>query len=960
MKRFSIKPYLIPALSLLLVAGCIDESGLYEKINPDALRTTNIFQLKNSGKKTCTYKVNLEGVVMSAGDNFESGSFALQDGEEPQDGIVLRTSGSYAFGEKVSVYLDGMLLSKEGDVFVMTDPDGTHVSSVSKSAQYNPVSIDAAKLAAGTYQSMYVSMEGWQVIEEDIEKCYGDGVRIETAEKDTVLVKVLSKASFASSKVAQGSGKISGIVSQEDGIYVIMPQSADDVEFTDKRFIIGDPNYAVFAWAQGSKLNGFVSEVSSNPFDGKVATDLGGGANCYVVSAPGTYKFKATDGDGMYPAGIPDGTEIYFNVAATGGTTVVAYVSPEDATTVLWSWTIWASEASLEQMSITRSSKAADDGKGRSIVMLDRLLGASSVTPGNVGANGLVYQWGRKDPLPGSSIRGAWSSSGDNDIPSGSDDWSAMSFDATEKITVNSDLFLSLGYKNGTDLGEVTQSYQGGSAYATTFIGNSSSSTITGYPSYADTAWTKAADPCPAGYHVPSVDEAKAVLGVSASYTSDEYTTNADGTTPGMDMTTDLGTKIKGLDVWFSNNGNRARKNARFLNLGSRHYAWLCSKSSASGKVMSIQNTGKGTTVNPNNSFNRGNATGVRCVKDNSYQEEGVVKKDNLAAIAWSEGSTLNGFVSEVSTVEIKGATKLEGNANCFVVPAPGTYCFEAKTPAGTYPAGVEEGTMIYVKVVKDGGNAVVCTIDNLTDKHITWSWHIWCAGKSLADMSVTRSTISTLDRLLGATSVTPGNPAANGLYFQWGRKDPFPGASIKGDYAADKEAQSEEVLGGAATALTTVNSELGLPAWNVSTDAKATTALEGAQILTTFLATTTWADTPGGETGTWPEMCTPCPAGWHVPSADEAKMILGVEADTEFSGMDMENLGSTLNGIWFPNNGDRARKNGRLVSLGRRSFSWQNATNGNNGITITISSSKLYTAGTFNRGNGTGVRCVK
>ena len=35
--------------------------------------------------------------------------------------------------------------------------------------------------------------------------------------------------------------------------------------------------------------------------------------------------------------------------------------------------------------------------------MMDRNLGVTSATPGDVGALGLLYQWGRKDPFLGSS-----------------------------------------------------------------------------------------------------------------------------------------------------------------------------------------------------------------------------------------------------------------------------------------------------------------------------------------------------------------------------------------------------------------------------------------------------------------------------------------------------------------------------------------------------------------------------
>lgn len=964
MKRFSIKAYTLTALAALLLAGCIDESSLYEKINPDALRVTSIFQIKNSGPKTCKYKVNLEGVVMSAGSNMKAGDFALQDGDEAQDGIILRANGSYAFGDKVNVYLDGMVISKEGDVFVMTDPDGSHVTKVSSGNAYSAVAVTPDKFAA-PYQSMYVSLEGWQVIEEDLGKSYGQGVRIETNKKDTLAVKVLSGASFAGQTVAQGSGKISGIVAQDGDEWVIMPQTADDVEFTDERFIIGDPNYAVLAWAEGSKLTAFVSEVASNPIEGAV-TELPSPANCFVVSAPGVYKFKAMAADGTYPAGIPEGAEVYFKVAATGGSTVVAFLDPADSKTVLWSWHIWASEKSLEEMSITRETVAFDDAKGRKIVMLDRLLGATTTTPGKVGANGLVFQWGRKDPMPGPAILGAWSSSGDNDIPSGSDDWTSSSFDGTAKTTVNPDYFPSFRFMNGSDLGEETQSHQAGAAYATTYIGNSSSSNITGYPSYNDAVWADAANPCPAGYHVPTPDEAKAILGVSASVTSDEYGQ--------LDMTENLGATLKDCSVWFPSNGNRARKNARYLNLGSRHYEWINEISGNNGRVMSIQNTGKGTVVNPANTFNRGNATGVRCVKNGSYEEAGAV---NNAAVVWSDGATVNSNISEVSTNKMSGATELAGPANCYVVKGAGTYSFDAKDAAGNYPAGIPEGAKIYFKVTGAAtGNTVVCYYDKESNK-ILWSWHIWVAGAEASEMEVTANGVTALDRLLGATSVTPGNPGANGLYYQWGRKDPMPGVTIIGVGDDTEDMKLDYVDGakgfpGAATNKGSVNTEIA-PAW-AGAEFGGKSHQEAAALPTTFLTGYTFADNVYPESIYWDEAANPCPAGYTVPTKETSATFFGsaeqifaamFNADGTTPGMDVTtNLGCLLSGvnIWCPNNGNRARAEGRAVSLGRRHFSWDNEIKGNNGYIVRLSrtDTENSTSATFAKGNATGVRCVK
>ena len=59
----------------------------------------------------------------------------------------------------------------------------------------------------------------------------------------------------------------------------------------------------------------------------------------------------------------------------------------------LWSWHIWCAEEGWEE-------QVYDNNAG---TMMDRNLGATSATPGDVGALGLLYQWGRKDPFLHSS-----------------------------------------------------------------------------------------------------------------------------------------------------------------------------------------------------------------------------------------------------------------------------------------------------------------------------------------------------------------------------------------------------------------------------------------------------------------------------------------------------------------------------------------------------------------------------
>lgn len=154
-------------------------------------------------------------------------------------------------------------------------------------------------------------------------------------------------------------------------------------------------------------------------------TDLGasGTANCYIVSAPGSYKFKAVKGNTTTSVGTVSSAEVLWESYATSETPAVgsviasasyadgyihfstpATLKPGNAViaaknisgTILWSWHIWIPKtdvtsygASLSQRKIMSRNLGA---------LVD--AGASSADPLSYG---LFYQWGRKDPFPGSA-----------------------------------------------------------------------------------------------------------------------------------------------------------------------------------------------------------------------------------------------------------------------------------------------------------------------------------------------------------------------------------------------------------------------------------------------------------------------------------------------------------------------------------------------------------------------------
>ena len=198
--------------------------------------------------------------------------------------------------------------------------------------------------------------------------------------------------------------------------------------------------------SEGDGGEGGSGEGGDSGDDGKVYTDLSaeGTANCYLVSQAGDYKFKAvignTDGnvgnvksvevlwesfgtDVMPEVGSLIGSVSYrngyvrFSTPETfaNGNAVIAVRNSKG--NILWSWHIWCSEEGWQEQVYLNNAGT----------MMDRNLGATSATPGDVGALGLLYQWGRKDPFLGSSSisssvqavsTGTWStSSSSTNIP---------------------------------------------------------------------------------------------------------------------------------------------------------------------------------------------------------------------------------------------------------------------------------------------------------------------------------------------------------------------------------------------------------------------------------------------------------------------------------------------------------------------------------------------------------------
>ena len=319
--------------------------------------------------------------------------------------------------------------------------------------------------------------------------------------------------------------------------------------------------------------------------DEKVYTDLSaeGTANCYLVSQAGDYKFKAFKGNTGMPVGDVNtaevlwesfGTDVMPNVGdmvsdvsfkdgyeqfstpetfANGNAVIVVKDANGD---ILWSWHIWCSEEGWQEHVYYNNAGT----------MMDRNLGATSATPGSVGALGLLYQWGRKDPfLSSSSI-----SSSVQALSTGT--WETSSTSITNALTISN---------------------------PTTFF--------TGLENYLpDANWQSkktAYDPCPFGWRVP--DGGYNGIWRTAGFAD----TSFDSTNRGISFS------ISSPEItWYPASGSLRGSDGVFYGSGNGGYYWSVAPDSVRGCAYRMY-FGNDCNVNPANNNYRSYGHSVRCLK---------------------------------------------------------------------------------------------------------------------------------------------------------------------------------------------------------------------------------------------------------------------------------------------------------------------------------------------------------
>lgn len=373
-----------------------------------------------------------------------------------------------------------------------------------------------------------------------------------------------------------------------------------------------DDEYVYFVLSDGTTL--VVSRVKETEAEGDMG-DLSsdGTANCYIVSSTGTYRFKATvKGNASESVGDPRSADVLWETFNTNeqpsvgslikdiyldddgyvvfstadvykaGNALVAV--RDDDGVILWSWHIWMVDYNPDNDYDLYSGHA-------DMPVMDRNLGAISDIPGDVGALGLLYEWGRKDPFLNSG-----------DI--GSDDEAAA----------------TVGFPSSVPCSEETGTIEYAVRNPMTYIYWGSNYDWVNDMDVENTRWGSVKtiyDPCPAGWRVPDGD---AVGGLWSGFPLGQ-TSYWDDENKGVLIPSPYSDN----DVWYPAAGRRDWSGG--LNYTGMYGSyWTCSPCEVAGYEYealvfdfgsdSVINMGNIAHTSDGTGFHRADALSVRCCKE--------------------------------------------------------------------------------------------------------------------------------------------------------------------------------------------------------------------------------------------------------------------------------------------------------------------------------------------------------
>ena len=681
---------------------------------------------------------------------------------------------------------------------------------------------------------------------------------------------------------------------------------------------------------------------------------------------------SVSKGDIISSVSLIDGGFVQFSIPNeyTPGNAVIAVKDANGV--ILWSWHIWVTDFDPVSTQQTYMSGA---------VMMDRNLGALNVQEKDPRAYGLLYQWGRKDPMRGVA------------------DESSFVKTCPEAVFTNkSTSSINDAIHNPTDFGSTSSWYSD------------------------NTLWQEEKtkyDPCPVGWRVPDgginnvwqgFESYSHITFSISAYFDAPYSTprafyplcgsasvneiNHYGSSSNYWSTSASEETASGFWLWLGDASKSAKRKDSFSYVRcqkdesqsavfipavqikevkdvTQNSVTVVSEVVRDGRSSVIE---KGVLVGETPDLTIENA--LKVVKSESEEKEFTLTVNDLldgtkyyvrsyaknsAGIGYSESrSFTTPFGNIVEDLCVYGT------ANSYIVTQTGTYKIKpvkgnslesvgevhsAEVLWETFGSSVapREGDLISSVGYKDGyvifkvhdpykeGNAVIAAKDE--NGTILWSWHIWLTDQPQEHIYPNNAG-TMMDRNLGATSATPGDVGALGLFYQWGRKDPFLGSS----------------------SITTSVQASSTGAWGINRDSHADNIGFTINNPNTLL----FSDYSSDVNMVWNTSKTitdPCPLGWRIPEGgfDGFFANAGFEQDEE----DRTNKGSYYllsDGIlksWFPYAGHIDENTGMPSRVGerRQSYYW---TVSDDGETSGVFNPEWVSNTSSNRKFPHSVRCLK
>lgn len=299
-----------------------------------------------------------------------------------------------------------------------------------------------------------------------------------------------------------------------------------------------------------------------------------------------------------------------------------------------------------------------------------------------------------------------------------------------------------------------------------------------------------------------------------------------------------------------------------------------------------------------------------------------------------------------------------EGTANCYVVPKSGMYYFKAakgnsnEGMSGVSKAEVlwesfgtatspQNGDVIQMVAYSDyetvpnncicfmipsplkEGNAVIAAKDS--GGNILWSWHIWvckdfdpaASAQDYRNYYGTTTYGTVMDRNLGALSATPGEVSSLGLFYQWGRKDPFPGfSSFSQNESAKTTISWPSPVAAGSGGTGTIDYAVQHPTTFLAAD------MDWYYTTSSIKENTRWQASKG--------LYDPCPPGWQVPAGGDDGIWIKASGvrffdhafDFAKNGMDLSDKFHTTGACWYPAAGYKSSY-GVMYNVGQYGYYW-------------------------------------